>query len=529
MKKYFQKIKYQIRTIFLFCFIFIIIVMSANLGLLNMQYRNILVQINESYNMMYLITDFSEVMDALLFDVTGYYDVSSFERSRIRQQYDKGFSYLNDILGTLKVNTTSTSRYYLIDIGNIISTLNNSVQEYFSTVDSSSLSIVYIRQQVSYIERLKRYIDDEINRLSNSILQDSKDNNESFKRQRTILEIQMVTSTVAIILLCFTTAVLFSRFLTNPIKNLASRMKSFDASDPDRSKYKCGNIKIVSQEVDSLVKSYDKMTNQIYELIDELTQKAEIERQLNQQRVDNLEIKSLLHKTELQMLQMQINPHFLFNTLNSIHALAVIDNSEKTAQMIGSLAKILRYALRELDRQVPLSEELENVRNYIELQKMRFGKRIEFHVNYNDWILNNKVPGMIVQPLIENSIMHGFDQEGMTGSIWLTITDEIDFISICVRDNGVGMDEETLKSIISFKSMGTGSQQQNENVNSEKESKLDTHSIGLDNVIRRMHLMYGDEAFKIESSLGKGTTIVLRIAKIEVNTSVPDHSVPSEN
>ena len=322
-------------------------------------------------------------------------------------------------------------------------------------------------------------------------------------------------------------------------------MKSFNAADPDRNRWTYDETSQHSIEVDSLVRSYNKMTEQIYTLIDELTEKADVERQLNQQKVDNLEIKSLLRKTELHMLQMQINPHFLFNTLNSIHALSVMENAENTAQMISRISKILRYSLRELDQLVTLSDELDNVVNYIELQKMRFGKRIVFHVNYDNHILDTKVPGMIIQPLIENSIMHAFNREGLNGTIWISIQDEIDYISISVRDNGLGINSETIQSLIADKTTAPQTDNQytslqhsdnqntslqhsdNQNTSLQQTGKdtknmvsdvkntdqTETHGIGLDNVIKRIRLLYGHDAFRIKSAPNQGTTIILKIGK----------------
>lgn len=513
--------QYSIRSILSFSFALIIIIMSVNVLVLSLQYRNILNMLNSSYEKMYLITDYSDTLERVFYDITGYYDVEKTDRARIKTEYETNLNELQKIMKELNQNTSTSSRYILSDISNMLITIDEATNIYFQTVDNESLSAVYIRPQLNYILRNQEYLRNEINKLSNSILQDSQTYNIGFEKRRAALEVQVVISTGLLVLFCLAAAILSSRYLASPIKKLAFQMKNFNASDSERDKYYFEESDKHSIEVDSLVRSYNKMTDQIYALIDELTAKADIERQLHQQKVDNLEIKSLLRKTELHMLQMQINPHFLFNTLNSIHALSVMDNADDTAQMISRLSKILRYSLRELNQLVPISEELDNTINYIELQKMRFGRRIEFHINYDNNILNIPVPGMIIQPLIENSIMHAFNREGLKGNIWLSIQDEIDYVSISVRDDGLGIDEATIQSIVNDGS--NNFEEANENMPDDKFSQntvsisekhqTDTHGIGLDNVIKRVRILYGPQAFRIKSTPDLGTTVVLKIGK----------------
>lgn len=487
---------YRIRNVMLASFIIIILIMVLNMALLSLQYRRILDQLNQSYLKLYEAADFSQTIDRMHYDVTGYADVSESDRQRIRTDYAENYSQVMNSLNWLKDNSRDPSYYQLIDLSNMLVTMDEAITEYLDTVDTSILPPIYIQPQRVYIDRLRDFIQDELNRYSSSLLQESQQYYKDAEDRRNNLELQIVLSTGLVIVLCFVTSLIFSRLISRPIRQLANHMKDFDASDENE---KFLESAPTSSEVASLVGSYNKMTNRIYELINELTAKADVERQLSQQQVDNLEMRNLLQQTELQMLQMQINPHFLFNTLNSIHALASMENADRSAEMIGNLAKIFRSALRDLDQNVSLREEIDTVSSYIDLQKLRFGSRIQFVINTDETVLDIPVPGMIIQPLIENAIMHGFDREGKTGRIVLSVIDEIDTIVISVKDDGVGMDEQTVQGIL------TGSR--------EEYDPSETGGIGLDNVLRRMRILYGTDSVRIKSTPGLGTTILLRMNK----------------
>lgn len=487
---------YSIRNVMLLSFIIIIVIMVLNMGLLSLQYRNILDQLNINYQRLNDAASFSQTIDRIHYDVTGYAEVSESDRELIRTSYITNYDAAQQSLTRLQLNVEYASYHHLTDLSNMLQTMDDAVLQYFDASDTSVLPSIYVKPQRDYIDRLKDYIQDELNSYSSSLLRESQKFYETAAERRNRLELQMVFSTGMVLAFCFVTALLFSRIITKPIRKLANHMKNFDASGQTE---KFQDFSLTSSEVASLIGSYNKMTNRIYELINELTEKAGIERQLSQQQVDNLEMRNLLKQTELHMLQMQINPHFLFNTLNSIHALASMENADQSAQMIGNLAKILRYALRDLDRNVPLRDEMENVSSYIDLQKLRFGSRIKFIINTDETVMDATCPGMIIQPLIENAIMHGFDREGKTGRIMLSVIDEIELITIMVKDDGIGMDSKTVDDILE------GGRSETDNA--------EVKGIGLDNVLRRMRILYGEESVRISSKPGLGTTILLRIPK----------------
>ena len=238
---------------------------------------------------------------------------------------------------------------------------------------------------------------------------------------------------------------------------------------------------------------YDITQTYLY-LIREIGNKHALEMELYRQQMHNIEIKSLLDRSELKMLQMQMNPHFLFNTLNSIHVLAQLGDFEQTSSMIERLSGILRYSMRSQKRFVSLREECAIIADYVAIQRVRFEDRIDYVQEVPGSLLSAQIPCMILQPLVENAILHGFEDLNAGGRITLRAQKEDGGLRIRVLDNGRGMPEELVERIMrpaSDAPDGGG------------------YGIGLDNVLRRMALLYGDGNVRIESAPGEGTSVEL--------------------
>ncbi len=197
------------------------------------------------------------------------------------------------------------------------------------------------------------------------------------------------------------------------------------------------------------------------------------------------EQKRLVLEARLDALQRQINPHFLFNTLNSIASL-VRSKPEMARQMTVKLANILRALLKDHDAYVPLREELKFTDDYLDIEVVRFGAdKLHVEKEIDPRTLEVLVPSILLQPLIENSIKHGLEPRIRGGTIILRSRHEGDHISIEVVDDGVGMNAGSVSSI---RRPGAG--------------------IGMKNVQERLEVLYGDQAhFNIESNPGRGTSI----------------------
>ena len=230
-------------------------------------------------------------------------------------------------------------------------------------------------------------------------------------------------------------------------------------------------------EIASLVRAFCTMKASTRGYIEALTEKHKMEKQLDEVR--------------LQMLKNQINPHFLFNTLNMIASTAQIEDAATTEKMIHALSRLFRYNLKSTDSVMPLERELKVVQDYMYLQQMRFGQRIRYDTDCNQDTLEVLVPSFALQPLVENAIIHGISPKGQGGRIHVRSWMEGRRLWISVADTGRGMAQERLEEIRLALARGE-----------EKAT-----GVGVGNIYRRVHGMYRDGEVFIYSSEGRGTVV----------------------
>ncbi len=220
----------------------------------------------------------------------------------------------------------------------------------------------------------------------------------------------------------------------------------------------------------------------------------------NQKLMEEIKVRSrlekLLQETQLKVLQSQINPHFLFNTLNTISRLAYLENAEQTQNVTYSLAKIMRYSLRNIDQLVSLREELDYTRNYLNIQQSRFRNQIHYEeiIDFDTEAI--KMPILSIQPIIENAIIHGFEPQDSRVVINIHGFLVDNHVVLEISDTGVGMTEEKVASIFSHSGVGKNSH---------------TTGIGMNNVQKRIQYYFGEEygITAIESQPEVGTTVRL--------------------
>ena len=192
-----------------------------------------------------------------------------------------------------------------------------------------------------------------------------------------------------------------------------------------------------------------------------------------------------MHKAEIVSLQSQINPHFLYNTLEVIRSEALINRDQDAAQMAESLANYFRYNISRKSDVVSLGDELDNVDNYIMIQKKRFGSRIGYDVIYHTdraEARGAQIPKLSLQPLVENAIFHGIEKRARGGFVLVHVTVTEKRLIITVADNGVGMSPQELEDL---------NRHITQDIRIKKED--DKHGgIALMNVNKRIRMMYGD-------------------------------------
>ncbi len=439
---------------------------------------------------MLLVNEISNDIDNSLFYFDKYIDTKALSDF---SQYEANYKNAKDKIMLLKDNTNEESAYILRD-------LENTLDGYKGHADSSINKYKILNKDEEFYKEfvetknIENYCKVYIDRLNSSFLNYNSQLYSDIVKSNSVIYGSMITFIVMIISFCIVYSVSFSRKLTKPLDSLVENSKQVSK----------GNFKSVCAvetdiyEIDVLAEGFKSMVSAINILIESIKRKAEVERQLKNQQMENLQIENLLKHTQIKMLQSQINPHFLFNTLNSIVQISIVEGASETEKLIKSISELLRYNLRNIDRYVSLQEEIDVVKNYVFIQETRFEDRVKFKIEVQGNIEDIKVPSMTIQPLVENAFIHGVEPREDGGEIFIKIERLRDVCIILIQDNGCGIDEETLRKINS----------------TTDEAKHTGHAtgIGVGNVVKRLQLLYeGSHIFHIESEVNEGTKVFLKI------------------
>lgn len=272
------------------------------------------------------------------------------------------------------------------------------------------------------------------------------------------------------------TAWLLSQLLSRPLQGLAAAMERFE-QDADHFTYRqVGG----TREVRELSDSFGHMVLRIQQLMSTVR-----EEEVN------------LRKTELKALQAQINPHFLYNTLDSIAWMCEQGRTADAVQMVHALARLFRISISKGHELIPIAREIEHAQNYLEIQKYRYTNRFTYTFDVDPGCLDYYCNQITLQPIIENAIMHGLDLLVEQGCINVRVGQEGGDIVFCVQDNGVGMGPEQIQAIL------------------EQDTQERT-GIGIKNVNDRLQIYFGKQyGLRITSELDVGTQVEIRMPKIK--------------
>ncbi|WP_232436324.1 cache domain-containing sensor histidine kinase [Paenibacillus rubinfantis] len=276
-------------------------------------------------------------------------------------------------------------------------------------------------------------------------------------------------------------SILLSTVITHPLKKLMRNILLVEKGQFDQVK------EIRSRdEIGHLSTRFHRMSHELKRLVE----------RIQQEEKDKATV-------EIRALQSQINPHFLYNTLGSVKWIASMQQADKIVEMTDALIEMLFYAARSEDALVTVRQELDNLRNYMIIQKVRYYNRIQLVIEADEDTLYEQIPKLILQPLVENAIFHGLAWKEEGGTVTVIVERSDSEIRIAVHDNGVGMDEETLQSLTKSLTRGRDSEAKN---------------IGLYNVMRRLKLHYGEQhGLELESKWGEGTAIRMVLPKLKEN------------
>lgn len=280
-------------------------------------------------------------------------------------------------------------------------------------------------------------------------------------------------------LLSLVTSVFIARFIRNPVYYLIKKMRQVQG----------GNLNVIvtnhrKDEFGELSSSFEEMLSQLRQLIENLN--------LSEQMKRNMEI---------QVLQSQINPHFLYNTLGSINNVVELGRFEEVDPLISSLISILEYGIGDFSDKVTLQEEIDNVKHYLLIQNIRYDQPFEIQVHVADEFLDYPLLRMILQPIVENSFFHGYCGGRIAGAIRILAYRKEGLLIIEVIDNGVGMSEEKVQTLLA--------------PTSEFIYISDRKRIGLYNIHKRIQLYFGDSyGLEVHSKVGEGTRVLLQFPEI---------------
>ncbi len=272
---------------------------------------------------------------------------------------------------------------------------------------------------------------------------------------------------------------LFSSLLSARIKNLLKSMRKFQAGHFDE------RVPITNHdEIGQLGVGFNKMVANIKQLIE---------------RVYVLQIRE--REAELDALQAQINPHFLYNTLDIIFWKSQASGDKEIAEMVFSLSKFFRLSLNRGEGMTTVGREKELIEHYLLLQRKRFKSKLDYEIDIDEAVLPSAIPKLILQPFVENAILHGLEKQKEGGRLRVTSRKREQRIRFVIEDNGVGMDKRTLLKVLSPAS-GDAIQQ----------SPASTEGYAIRNISERLRLIYGqDYDLRFVSRPGQGTQVVIEV------------------
>lgn len=296
----------------------------------------------------------------------------------------------------------------------------------------------------------------------------------------------MMIMTLTIISFALIVAMIISYALTKPLKRTVQLMKQVQRGNLDVQL----DVKY-NDEIGMLGSHFNRMIDRIRQLLEEvyITEKSK-------------------QKADILALQNQINPHFIYNTLESIRMLAEMNDDDRVAELTYLLGLQLRYSITRNDEIVTIRQELDHVQNYLHLLQIRFPNKFQYHISVPDSFSTLPIIKLVFQPIVENAIFHGLEKQEKPGTISIEAWNDRGDILFTIHDDGIGMEEERLAAL--NRSLTDG--------------KIDKFGIGLRNVHERIRLHYGDRSgLHVSSRPGEGTTVTLRIADL-YGANVTHHS-----
>ncbi len=425
------------------------------------------------------------------------------------------YEYLNTKSSdALKVYYRSSSNYNILinELNDIASDSNIMLME--KNIKQMSLKYLELSNKTIQskrgrnIERYKseyeessevyNYINNNIYSLNNELFKKNSNNYELLLVSLKYIETITTIILMVISLLSIALIIIVTKSITKPLSRLAVAANEVASGN--------FNITLIeanyNDEIGVVAKAFNKMIVNIREYVVQVKESIEFESKVKE---TELLMKNHLKDVQLKYLQAQINPHFLFNTLNAGAQLAMLEEAERTSVFIEKTADFFRYNIKKINEDSSLAEEIDLVDGYIYIMNVRFSNEINFIKEIDESLLDLRVPSMILQPIVENAVNYGIRGLERDGKIKLLVYQNESEILITIKDNGCGMSQSVIDKL------------KNEEIKDEEIRKdsipKDSNGIGLRNVINRLNIYYNkqDSVEIVSEGKGNGTEVRLHI------------------
>ena len=388
------------------------------------------------------------------------------------------------------------------NIGNSVKILEKSIRkmsETYLTYTAETVSAKRGRNVEKYkakyeeTRQLYGYIQSAMDDLNNQLF---KNNSQSYASLRQVLRYLEVTNSalmLGIVMGGLVVMIFITKGMVTPLKDMAETAELVGKGN--------FNVKMPSTDAEDelgvVTRAFNTMVESLGEYVDRTKKSMEKEQQMIERE---LLMENHLKEAQLKYLRSQINPHFLFNSLNAGAQLAMMEDAEKTGIFVEKMADFFRYNVKKGEEDATLEEELEAVDNYIYILNVRFAGDIHFTKEVDNTVIHRRIPSMILQPVVENAVNHGIRDIEWEGKIHLSVSRKEDSVNISIRDNGEGMTEGQIESVLSGRAR-------------QETEQGDSTGIGMNNVISRLELYYERKnLLRIYSDgPGKGTEVVITI------------------
>ena len=353
----------------------------------------------------------------------------------------------------------------------------------------------YYREAFTTKGYIKSYIDE----LNYRQLGRNAENYLYMTKQVTQSNILNIVLIIDLVFLSIIIVLRMTKNMVNPIIRLSHAATTIAEGD-----FQSKPINVnTNDEVEILANAFNRMKSSIFDYIEALKENAMTEAALKDQQMENLKMQALLNNARLYALQSQMNPHFLFNTINAGVQLSLLEGAEKTGEFLETMSRLFRYNIKQFEAGVPLYKEVDNIRDYYELIKVRFGDLITFRVTMDQGCENFMIPPLTLQPFVENAYIHGLSKKEEGGHIEVSIILGMDDLLVVIEDNGVGISDTFIENLY----------HQDRQTDSKDGP---TNGVGIMNVIERLELFYFEKGLvHISGQMGVGTRIELHLPYVQ--------------